>query len=62
MTEAVEDFLDATPGRLLLAFEACRKSSTPSSAELDDDVKVLVLAPDDAVASGGNGMVAPGDV
>jgi len=64
VTDAVDDFLDGTFGRLSLSCETCRSLPRPSETELEDEaVRVVsavsaVLAPDDATAIGG--AAAPG--
>lgn len=62
MTDAVDDFLDVMIGRsLLLSLDACREGNVSvfSSVELNEDVTVVVLAPDDGAAAIG-GIAASG--
>lgn len=53
MTDAVDDFLDAIIGRSMLPLDACREENVSvfSSIELNEDVTVVVLAPDDGAAA-----------
>lgn len=54
VTDAVDDFLDVMIRRsLLLSLDACREGNVSvfSSVELNEDVTVVVLAPDDGAAA-----------